>query len=227
MCLAGWGAHHLSALQLSACDLKNFGCSGGYIEYAMQHVAEHGLCLESAWAPAQECSACNAVAGSRITSYEYMHDVSEHALQHMVARGPTVVHFDVTPSFQAHAGLSVYQAPPTGCNQTDHALLVTGWGSDYWVVQNSWGTDWGSHGYAHVARNACNVLTNAFRPIIEAPPVLHDSSEDNTTAALIVAVIAVALMCLCGAALAVQQPRNVPPRHDRAKQSTIERSLIY
>ena len=39
----------------------------------------------------------------------------------------------------------------------DHAVLVTGWGHDnssgldYWMVKNSWGTDWGEEGYVKVA----------------------------------------------------------------------------
>ncbi|MCH92846.1 cathepsin 7-like [Trifolium medium] len=29
-----------------------------------------------------------------------------------------------------------------------HALLIVGFGPDYWLVQNSHGTDWGNGGYA-------------------------------------------------------------------------------
>jgi len=41
--------------------------------------------------------------------------------------------------------------------QGGHAVKIIGWGvdkntkTDYWVVENSWGTDWGIGGYAHVA----------------------------------------------------------------------------
>ena len=44
--------------------------------------------------------------------------------------------------------------------KVDHAVLVVGWGVDksgkepkkYWLVQNSWGPDWGEDGYIRVAR---------------------------------------------------------------------------
>ena len=43
---------------------------------------------------------------------------------------------------------------------TNHAILITGWGIDedsgldYWIIKNSWSTDWGNEGYIKLKRNA-------------------------------------------------------------------------
>ena len=47
---------------------------------------------------------------------------------------------------------------PSQCaGQTDHCVLVTGWqmsnNPPYWIVRNSWGTEWGVNGYIALAYN--------------------------------------------------------------------------
>ncbi|KAI4893324.1 hypothetical protein NFI96_026852, partial [Prochilodus magdalenae] len=63
------------------------------------------------------------------------------------------------------------------CNNMDlnHAVLVVGYstdsqGHDYWLVKNSWGTEWGDEGYIKMSRNKrnqCGIASYAVYPEVE------------------------------------------------------------
>ena len=50
-------------------------------------------------------------------------------------------------------------------NEVDHAVLAVGYGEDYFIIKNSWGADWGDHGYAKIGTGhdetsgLCGILT--------------------------------------------------------------------
>jgi len=78
-----------------------------------------------------------------------------------MANGPVQTAFTVYEDFLSyHSG--VYQHT-TGNSVGGHAVKIIGWGVEddvpYWIVANSWNTDWAENGYFRIIRgkNECGI----------------------------------------------------------------------
>ena len=114
--------------------------------------------------------------GATLQSYKTIPRGDEDALQKAVASvGPISVAIDAGHlSFQLYKK-GIYYEPrnlhyliyctchslihatffPADCSsiRLDHGVLAVGYGQDYWLVKNSWGTSWGMEGYINMSRN--------------------------------------------------------------------------
>ena len=104
----------------------------------------------------------------------------EKALQIAVALvGPLSATIKATGNFFFYKS-GVFFDPPCG-SSTDlasktinHAVLLVGYGTDpaggdYWIIQNSWGRDWGENGFARMIRNSeinCHIASDVLYPKI-------------------------------------------------------------
>jgi len=155
----------------------NQGCNGGLNDYVFQYIIKNkGIETEkdypySATGP-NTCAFNSSEVVATISSFV---DVppTETALQNAVALTPVANIFDAShASFQFYTG-GVYNEPKCSSTQLDHTALVVGYGAlngvDYWIVKNSWGTEWGMKGYILMSRNKsnqCGVATEASYPVV-------------------------------------------------------------
>ena len=90
----------------------------------------------------------------------------ESYLLNAVKEGPVSVSIDTAHmSFMLYSS-GVYSEPKCSRSRLNHAALVVGYGTedgkDYWLVKNSWGTDWGMDGYIKISRgdNMCGIASH-------------------------------------------------------------------
>jgi len=186
------GAHALSTstlVSLSEQDLVdcsdaegNEGCNGGLMDQAFEYIIKNkGIDTEASYPYVgvdEKCTFKAANVGATISSYQDIPTGNETALALAVQTvGPVSVAIDASGmSFQFYKS-GVYYDVFCSSKNLDHGVLAVGLGTyhdflgtkDYYVVKNSWGTDWGQDGYIFMSRNRdnnCGIATSASYPIV-------------------------------------------------------------
>jgi C1A family cysteine protease len=166
--------HLLSLSSAEALSCCTEGClfSGANIFDCIAKIG--GLCSEASYPHRTEhCENSTCLPVAKIDGGEPVPTGDEGALAEAVARGPVMAAIDVTVSFQTYRS-GVFEDPLCSnlSGHLNHLVLVAGYGTengvDYWIVQNTWGEDWGMQGFIYMARNRnnmCGIATNAGYPV--------------------------------------------------------------
>ncbi|MED6219101.1 hypothetical protein PIB30_032690 [Stylosanthes scabra] len=149
----------LSEQQLVSCDRhgRDQGCRGGFMQDAFRYISMNGgIAGEEDYPYNATDGVCNAeqpVAVAKIRGYEMVPANNETELMKAVANQPISVSIDPHSLFPYKSG--VFDGP---CGyDLVHAVLAVGYGTtedgtDYWIMKNSWGPDWGEGGYFRIKR---------------------------------------------------------------------------
>jgi cathepsin X len=115
---------------------------------------------------------CAAVPGHRnwtIASYGLVNGSAAMAAE-IAHFGPIVCGLTVTAGLEEYTGGYVLDDPLGPSTRMDHAVAVSGFGTDgasglaYWLVRNSWGDFWGEGGWFRIVKGANNlgIESNCF-----------------------------------------------------------------
>ena len=152
----------------------NNGCNGGLFDNAFKYVYENGGIDTEAGYPyiGMEnpiCRFSNATVGATDKGYADLPSGDEDALAKAVATvGPISVAIDATHDSFMFYSHGIYEDRECSADLVDHAVLVVGYTPDYWIVKNSWGTEWGEEGYVRMKRgvNNCAIADFASYPLV-------------------------------------------------------------
>uniref|UniRef100_A0A1J3GTN5 Putative cysteine proteinase n=1 Tax=Noccaea caerulescens TaxID=107243 RepID=A0A1J3GTN5_NOCCA len=183
----------LSEQELIDCDrgVDNFGCLGGQAEFAFEFIIRNGGILADQVYPYSEndtaaCKGIEMVTARFVTidGHEGVPQYDEMSLKKAVAHQPISVMIEANNMKLYKSG--VFTGP---CDNWygNHNVLVVGYGSsssgqDYWIIRNSWGSDWGEDGYIKLERNFHNSTGNCAVAVRPVYPIKSNASFDLLSA---------------------------------------------
>lgn len=161
----------LSPQEVVSCSQYAQGCEGGFpYLIAGKYAQDFGLVEEACFPYTGTDAPCTVRKDCfRYYSSEYYYvggfygGCNEALMKlELVRRGPMAVAFEVHDDFlHYHSGIYHHTGlrdPFNPFELTNHAVLLVGYGTDpatgidYWIVKNSWGTNWGENGYFRIRR---------------------------------------------------------------------------
>lgn len=181
--LAGNDEVEFSPQQIVSCDKEDLGCNGGDTLTAYKYVEEKGGMTTETDYPytsgdSGRTGRCKQnkvnIVGGDVKSMEWAtpgcdsgackNQDEETLKKNLAEKGPVSICINAE-RWQSYNGgiMSASSCGGGAARQLDHCVQLVGYTEDYWIVRNSWNTDWGIDGYIHLAYgdNTCGVADEA------------------------------------------------------------------
>ncbi|KII67966.1 Digestive cysteine proteinase 2 [Thelohanellus kitauei] len=165
---------NLSEQEVVDCSEKegDQGCNGGLPDYVFEYGIHTGLSLDSDYKYTGECKLKNAKRRFRLLSFVDLPAGNEQQLVRTVSfKGPVSVGIDANHRELMFYHSGILRIDDCSKEELDHAVLVVGYsienGQSYYIIKNSWGTEWGESGYFRMPmnENMCGIASQPSYPI--------------------------------------------------------------
>lgn len=160
-----------SEQELIDCSKKyhNNGCNGGMPTYAFDYILANKISLESAYPYTGKQGTCNSKKKSlkqAITGYKTLKSPHVSELINVLNQQPVSVGIEVQDDFMHYVN-GIYTPGKKCGDNLNHGVVAVGYNitadgsDDYFIVKNSWTSDWGENGYIRMAigtgRGICGI----------------------------------------------------------------------
>jgi len=175
-----------------------YGCYGADYDYMeLQALTTQGLCAESSFpytiTDPGSCTHWDAPRASFSSWYRVPCGDTDAIKTAIMTYGVVDAAVYADSAFQGYSG-GIFSNSSTSCSAstcyyttTNHAISLVGWNDaegGYWILRNSWGTDWGESGYMRIrytaARVACEVAYLAGAQPMATPTPLPTPLPTST-----------------------------------------------
>ena len=165
ICMSNNQTVKLSTQEVVDCDPNSFGCDGGYVNKVLNWGRKKGFildeCMEYKGTKAEcevdhlESNMCRVDSQFyRIQDYCISYQ-PENIMREIIKNGPVIGQITPFTDFLAYKDGLYHRTEEAFKFNGQHIVKIVGWsksmdGSTEWIIENSWGPDWGENGYARI-----------------------------------------------------------------------------
>jgi|EP00519_Triparma_laevis_P007999 C1A family cysteine protease len=181
--IAGNSLTEFAPQQLVSCDSVDQGCNGGLPSNAFEYIkSAGGMCTESDYPYTSgkgvtgTCtSPLPSLSGGTVSDWGYAQDKcqgfqactedTDAIIAALKQYGPMSIAIDASQWSSYTGGIMDSGSCSNSPRKMDHAVQLVGYNADeaYWVVRNSWNTNWGEDGFIRLkmGENTCGIANLA------------------------------------------------------------------
>lgn len=163
ICIANNGKERfrLSAQDAVSCDHTNFNCEGGYVTHTIEYGRENGFVREECFPWEGKNVTCPAEPNKCRENKEQYQLMNYCVVQgpdsikrEIIKNGPVVAPMTPFTDFLTYKQGTYFPGEGSFKFNGQQAVKIIGWEKgmqgDVWIIENSWGPQWGEGGYARV-----------------------------------------------------------------------------
>ena len=138
-------------------DYGNHGCNGGLMPFAFEYVMDNQISTEKDYpykGVEGQCRASSMIEKYSLDSFAQIDPVNVNGLIAAIETTVISVSIEVQNDFMFYSG-GVYHSDKKCGSQLNHAIAAVGYNTEasdpYFIIRNSWGTEWGIGGYVNMS----------------------------------------------------------------------------
>jgi C1A family cysteine protease len=162
LCLVAGTYNQISAQQAISCETDiSEGCARGYSQRTFDFYSKGSMVNETCMPYAhgevinctQRCNSTIPTAEARLRRVCGV-DSQEQIKREIYMNGPVIASLEIHSDFLTYKSGIYFPDSATYVYAGSHIVKVIGWGVEnghkYWLIENSWGADWGERGLAKI-----------------------------------------------------------------------------